>query len=85
MKGPSFIILSMDPSSHGQLGNEDIAALGKQDWRLRGNHLHLRIGLHDLLYACQGQLVYFVVMIIRFQVVDNMLPVSGQDVTRGAL
>ena len=31
LKCTALVILGVDPRSHGQLGDEDIAALGKQD------------------------------------------------------
>jgi len=74
----------MDPRSHSQLCNEDIASLGKQDRRLRRNHFYLRVSLHHFLYACQGQLMDFVVMVIRFKMINSVLPICGQDVARSA-
>ncbi len=70
----------MDPRAHRKLGDEDIAALGKEDGRLCGNHLDVGIRLHDLLNAREGQLVQLVVVGFGLEVVDRLLPVGGQDV-----
>lgn len=34
LQGAALVVLGVDPSAHGQLGDEDIAALGEQDGRL---------------------------------------------------
>lgn len=70
----------MDPGSHGQLGDENVATLGKQDGRLGRDHLDFRVSLHDLLDARQRQLVELVVVLVGFEVVDCVLPIRGQDV-----
>lgn len=70
----------MNPGAHCELGDENIATLGKKNWSLGGDHLDFRIGLHDLLYPSQGQLMQLVVMVVAFQVVDGLLPISCQDV-----
>jgi len=70
----------MDPGSHGQLSDENVAALGKQDRRLGRDHLDFWVSLHDLLDARQRQLVELVVVLIGLEVVNRMLPVGGQDI-----
>lgn len=77
---PPLVFLGVDPCSHGELGDEDVAPLGEQDGSLGRNHLHLRIGLHDLLDPGQGQLVDFIVMGLGLESMDGLLPVSGQNI-----
>lgn len=50
----AFVIFCVDPRAHGELGDEDVAALGEEDGRFRGYHFHLWVGFHDLFYACEG-------------------------------
>ena len=64
LQSAPLVILGMDPCPHGQLRDEDVTALGKQDGRFRGYHLHLGVCFHHLLYAGQGQLVDLVVVVI---------------------
>ena len=71
----------MYPCAHGELGDEDIAAFREQDWGFCRYHFHVRICFHDLLDACQWQLVYFVIMVLVLKLVDSLLPVGGQNVT----
>ena len=84
LQGAAFIVLGMYPGTHCQLGDEDIAPLGKKDGCLGRDHLYFWIGLHDLFYAGQGQLVGFEVVRVGFEVVDGVLPVGGQNVARWA-
>ena len=80
LQGASLILLSMDPSPHGQLGDEDIATLGKEDRSLSRDHLNIGIGLHNLLYPGQGELVHLVVVLVILEVMDGLLPVGCQDI-----
>lgn len=75
----------MDPCTHCELGDEDIATLREQDRSLSRNHLHIRVRLHNLLDSRQWQLVQLIVMIIRLEVVDDLLPVCREDVSVIAL
>ena len=70
----------MNPSSHGEFRDEDIAALGEEDGSLGRDHFDVRIGFHDFFDAREGQLVEFVVVGFGFEVVDGLLPVRGEDV-----
>ena len=65
----------MNPGTHSEFCNEDIAPFCKQDWSLSGDHLDFRIGLHDLLDASQRQLMQLVVMFVRFELRDLLLPI----------
>lgn len=51
LQGAPLVFFGVDPCAHGQLGDEDVAALGEEDGRLGRDHLHLRVGLHDFLDA----------------------------------
>jgi hypothetical protein len=51
-----------------------------KDGRLGRDHLDLRVGLHDLLDARQGQLVQLVVVLVRLELGDLLLPVRVEDV-----
>jgi hypothetical protein len=84
LQGATFVVLRMYPGTHCQLGDENVASLGKKNRCFGGDHLYLRIGLHHLLYAGKGQLVDFEVVRVGFEVVDCILPVGGQNVTRWA-
>lgn len=64
LQGASLVIFRVNPCAHGQLGDEYIATLGEQDWRLCRDHLDLGVGFHDFLYPSEWQLVYFVVVIV---------------------
>lgn len=70
----------MDPGSHGQFGDEDIAPFREEDWCLGRDHLHFWVCLHDLLDTRKRELVQFVIVRVLLQVVDNLLPVGSQDV-----
>lgn len=80
LQGSPLVLLRVDPGAHRQLRDEDVAPLGEEDRRLRRDHFHLRIRLHHLLDPRQWQLVDLVVVRVRLQVVDCLLPVSSQDV-----
>lgn len=75
-----LVLLSVYPCAHGQLGDEDVAALGEEDGCFGGDHLDFWVCLHDLLDACQGKLVELVIMGVAFEVVDGLLPVCGENV-----
>lgn len=45
----ALVLFCVDPGTHGELRDEDVAALGKQDGSFGRDHLDFRIGLHDLL------------------------------------
>lgn len=75
----------MNPSAHRQLGDEDITTLGEQDRSLRRDHLNLRVRFHHLLDTGKRQLMDLIVMIVRFQMVDDVLPVGRQDIAGRAL
>lgn len=70
----------MNPCTHGQFGDEDVAAFGKQDWSLGRYHLHLRIRFHYFFDAGQRQLVDLVVMSFGLQVGYGLLPISGKNI-----
>ena len=80
----SLVLLSMDPRSHRQFCNEDVAAFREEDRSFGANHFHLRIGFHDLLDACKGKLVDFVVVGFVLELRDLVLPVGHQYVLVGA-
>lgn len=80
LQSAALVVLSMDPRAHGQFGDEDVAALGEQNRCLRGDHLDLRVRFHHLLDTSERQLMYLVVMVIRFQMIDDMLPIGRQDI-----
>lgn len=52
----------MNPGAHGEFGDKDVAAFGKQDGSFRGYHFDFRIGFHDLLDARERQLMNLVIM-----------------------
>lgn len=81
LQGAPLVVLCVDPRAHRQLGDEDIAAFGEENGRLSRDHLHVRIRLHHFLYARQRQLVNLVVVVLIFQVADDMLPICRQDIT----
>ena len=70
----------MNPGSHGELCDEDVATLGKKDRGLSRDHLDLWICLHDLLYPSKRQLVKLVVMSVALEMVDGVLPIRCQDI-----
>lgn len=80
LQGTSFVLLCMNPRAHRQLGDENVTAFGKEDRRLCRDHLDFWVGLHDLLYPCEGQLVQLVVVGIALEMVDSLLPVGREDV-----
>jgi hypothetical protein len=76
-----LVLLRMYPGAHRQLGDEYIAALRKQYRRFGGDHFHLGIRLHDLLYPSERELVNLVVVFFILEGIDDMLPERGQDIT----
>ena len=76
----ALVLLGMDPGPHRQLGDEDVASLGKQYRRFGRDHLDLWIGLHDLFYPREWQLMQLVVVRFILENVDDLLPVGGEDV-----
>ena len=72
-----LVLLSMDPSAHGELRDEDVAAFGEENGCFGGDHFNIGVGFHDFFYARQGQLVQFVVVGFGLEVVDGLLPVGG--------
>lgn len=79
LEGPAFVFFGVDPSAHSELGDEDVAAFCKKYRSFRGDHLNVRIGLHDLLYPGKWEMVVFIIMIFRLKVVYSLLPVCGED------
>lgn len=80
LQSATLVLLCVNPGAHGELGDEDIAAFGEEDWRFSRDHLNFWISLHDLLDSREGQLVQFVVMLVRLQLCDLLLPVCVEDV-----
>ena len=77
LQGATFVVFSMYPGTHCQLGNEDVASFGEKDWCFGRDHFYFWIGLHDFLYARKWQLVNLKVVRVGFEVVDGILPVGG--------
>lgn len=70
----------MDPCAHGEFCDEDVAAFREENWGFGGDHLDFWVGFHDFLDSCERELVQFVVVSLVFEVVDDVLPVCGEDV-----
>lgn len=85
LESTALVVFGMDPGPHRQLGDEDVTALGEQDGGFGGDHLDLGIGLHDFLDSSKRELVNFVVVVVCLEVVDDVLPVSRQDIASCAL
>jgi len=79
LESSSLVLFGVDPGAHGELGDEDVAALGEEDGRLGRDHLNFGVRLHDLLYPGQGQLVELVVMGVALEVVNRVLPVGSEN------
>lgn len=77
LKCPSLVVFRMDPSTHCQFRNEDVASLCEENWRLGGDHLDFWIRFHDFFDPCERKLVYLEVMCVGFKVVDSLLPICG--------
>lgn len=82
LESSSLVILGVDPRPHRELGDEDITSLGEENRRFSRNHLHLRVCFHDLLDSCQGELVDLIVMIVILEMIDNVLPIRRQNISR---
>jgi hypothetical protein len=80
LEGATLVLFGVDPGAHGELCDEDVAALREQDGRLRRDHLDLGVCLHHLLDARQRQLVQLVVMFVRLELGNLLLPVRVEDV-----
>ncbi len=52
---------------------------------LSRNHFNFRVGFHDLLDAGQGKLVQFVVMFVRLELGNLLLPIGIKNVAVVAL
>lgn len=85
LEGSPFVIFGVDPGAHGEFGDEDVAALCEEDGGFGRDHFDFWIGFHDFLYARERELVDFIVVIVGFEVVDDVLPVCCQDFAGGAL
>lgn len=70
----------MYPGTHGQLGDEDVAAFGEENGCFCRDHLHLWICLHDLLYPCQREMVLLVIVVGGLELGDLLLPVGVEYV-----
>jgi hypothetical protein len=81
LKSPTLVFLGVDPGTHGELDNEDVAALGEEDRGFGRDHLYLGIRFHDLLDASKRQLVHFVVVVLGLQLGDLILPVDIENIT----
>lgn len=71
----------MNPSSHGQFCDEDVAAFGEQDWSFSTDHLDLGISLHDFLDSCKWELMKLVIMVLGLEFGHLVLPVCVEDVS----
>lgn len=85
LEGSPFVIFGVDPGAHGEFGDEDVAALCEENRGFGRDHFDFWIGFHDFLYARERELVDFIVVIVGFEVIDDVLPVCCQDVAGGAL
>lgn len=81
LQRPSLVLLSVNPGTHRELSDEHVTSLGKEDWSLSRDHFDLGICLHDLLDASERELVQLVVVVVRLQVCDLVLPVRVEYVT----
>lgn len=84
LQSPSLIVLCVDPCTHGQLCDEDIASFGEENRSLGGDHFDFGVGLHNLLDAGKRQLMDLEIVSIGLEVVDGLLPVGGKDFARRA-
>lgn len=82
LQGTSLVVLGVDPGAHSEFGDEDVATLGEEDGSLCRDHLHLWIGLHDLLDTGERKLVDLEIVVIGFEVVDGLLPVGRENLSR---
>jgi hypothetical protein len=84
LQGAALVVFGMNPGTHGQFGDEDVAAFGEEDWGFGGDHLDFGVGFHHFLDAGERELVNFEVMGFCLEVIDGLLPVSSEDVAGGA-
>lgn len=84
LQGAPFVVFRVDPGAHREFGDEDVAAFGEEDGRLGADHFYFRVCFHNFLDACEGELVDFEIMGLRFKVVDCLLPIGGEDVAGGS-
>lgn len=75
-----LVFLGVYPGAHRQLRDEHVASLCEEDGSLGRNHFDFRVRLHNLLYPRQRQLVELVVMVVRLELGDLLLPVGVEDV-----
>lgn len=71
----------MDPRSHRQLCDEDVATLREEYWGFSTDHLDLWIRFHDLLDTSERQLMQLVVVIVSLQPSHLVLPIRVEDVS----
>lgn len=76
----AFVLLGVNPRAHGQLRDEDVAALRKQDWCLSRDHLDVRVCFHDFLDARQRELMQLIVVFIGLELRDLLLPVRVENI-----
>lgn len=80
LQGATFVLLRMDPRTHGELGDEGLARFGEDYGCLSRDHLDFGVGLHDLLDARERELVDLVVVVFRLEHGHDLLPVGVEDV-----
>lgn len=85
LKRAPFVFFRVDPGAHGEFGDEDVAAFGEEDGSFGRDHLHLRVGFHDLFDPRQWKLVQFVIMILGFKFCYLLLPIGIEDIAVLAL
>lgn len=74
----------MNPCSHGEFSDEDIASFREENRSLSADHFDFRIGFHHLLDASKRKLVDFEIMLFSFEMIYGLLPVCCKDVSRWA-
>ena len=75
LKSTALIFLCVNPSTHREFRDENIAAFGKQYRRFRRDHFHFWVGFHDFFDPSQGKLMDLVVVSIALKVSDGLLPI----------
>ena len=76
LQRPPLVLLGMDPRSHRQFRDEDIATFREEDGSFGADHFHFGIGFHNLFDAREGELVDLVVVGFGFKLGDLVLPVG---------
>lgn len=71
----ALVLLCVDPCPHGEFSDENVAAFGEENGGLCGYHLYLGICLHDLFDARQRELVQLIVVLVRLQFCNLLLPI----------